>query len=57
MLFAATVTIIVAAEAVMAWASPAARMVEKSILVVLVIILLSKDGKEAVTDRRLQRKY
>lgn len=36
LLFAATVTIIVAAEAVMAWASPAARIVEKSILFVVV---------------------
>jgi hypothetical protein len=32
LLFAATVTIIVAAEAVMAWARPTARIVEKSIL-------------------------
>lgn len=32
LLFAATVTIIVAAEAVIAWKSPAARIVENSIL-------------------------
>ena len=52
-LFAATVTIIVAAEAVIAWASPAARIVEKSILwVVVVEIKLSKVSEWIVADRK-----
>lgn len=51
LLFAATVTTIVAAEAVMAWASPAARIVEKSILFVEVVkIILSKKIGKIVTD-------
>lgn len=51
LLFAATVTTIVAAEAVMACASPAARIVEKSILFVEVVkIKLSKKIGWIVTD-------